>query len=169
VGDLAAVAVGTPATAREWPTTAPVGQHLGMAAPSRPAPTTSPTLTAYVAGTAILALLVAIQALLAGRWIAGLGQIEIHGHVGNASFVVGIVLLVLALVARLPRRQLWLAAIVLVLLFTQTGLGYVGRNNAEAASWHVFLGVMTFAAVVLQHVGAIALSRQARGGSGSSS
>lgn len=154
---------------REWPTGLSVGQHLGMTAPSRSAPTKSPTLTAYVAATAILALLVAVQALLAGRSIAGLGQIDIHGYVGNASFVVGIVLLVLALVARLPKRQLWLAAIVLILLFSQTGLGYVGRDSAEAVSWHVFFGVITFAAVVLQHVGAIALSRQARGGSGSSS
>lgn len=153
----------------EWPTGLSVGQHLGMTAPSRSAPTKSPTLTAYVAATAILALLVAVQALLAGRSIAGLGQIDIHGYVGNASFVVGIVLLVLALVARLPKRQLWLAAIVLILLFSQTGLGYVGRDSAEAVSWHVFFGVITFAAVVLQHVGAIALSRQARGGSGSSS
>ena len=155
---------------REWPSGGVVGQHLAMASPSHAAPLTkSPLLTAYVAGTAILALLVAVQALLAGRWIAGLGEIAIHGHVGNASFVVGILLLVLALLARLPKRQLWLAAIVLLLLFVQTGLGYVGRNSAEAASWHVFLGVMTFAAVVVQHVGAIALSRQARGGSGSSS
>jgi hypothetical protein len=126
-------------------------------------------LTAFVAATAILALLVAVQALLAGRWIAGLGEIATHGHVGNASFVVGIVTMVLALLARIPRRQLWLSAIVLVLLFVQTGLGYVGRNSSEAVSWHVFLGVLTFSAVVLQHVGAIGLSRQARGGSGSSS
>ena len=151
-----------------------MGQHLAMASPTQTAPMTkSPLLTAYVAGTAILALLVALQAFLAGRSISGLGGIEVHGHVGNASFVVGIVLLVLALVAKLPRRQLWLAAIVLLLLFVQTGLGYAGSSrldgNPELRSWHVFLGVMTFAAVVLQHVGAIALSRQARGGSGSSS
>lgn len=141
-----------------------------MAVPSHSAPrTTSPLLTAYVAATAILALLVAIQAFLAGRSIAGLGSIATHGHVGNASFVVGIVTLVLALLARTPRRQMILSGIVLALLFIQTGLGYIARNSAEVASWHVFLGVMTFAAVVLLHVGAIGLSRQARGGSGSSS
>ena len=144
-----------------------------MASPSHAPPTTtSPLLTAYVAGTAVLALLVAIQAFLAGRSISGLGDIEIHGHVGNASFAVGVVLVVLALVARVPRRQLWMAIIVLVLLVTQTGLGHAGSRpgaDPELASWHVFLGVMTFAAVVLQHVGAIGLSRQARGGSGSSS
>lgn len=146
-----------------------VGQHEDMASSASAAPVTrSPVLTAFVAATAVLALLVAVQALLAGRSIAGLGAIATHGHVGNASFVVGIVTLVLALLARIPKRQLWLGVIVLVLLFVQTGLGYIGRNNAEVAAWHVFLGVMTFAAVVLQHVGAIGLSRQARSASGSS-
>jgi len=141
---------------------------MASSAPAAPV-TKSPVLTAFVAATAILALLVAVQALLAGRSIAGLGEIAAHGHVGNASFVVGIITLVLALLARIPKRQLTLGAIVLLLLFVQTGLGYAGRDSAEAASWHVFLGVMTFAAVLLQHVGAIGLSRQARGGSGSSS
>lgn len=138
-----------------------MGQHLVMTATTS---TSSPStaLRIYTVGTALLVLSVLIQAVLAGRYTAGLGQILTHGHVGNVSFVLGLVLAVLAVVAKVPRRQLILAAVVLLLLFTQTGMGYAGRTNAEIASLHVPLGVVTFAVVILQHVGAIGLSKAAR-------
>jgi len=120
----------------------------------------------FAAATMLLAVLVLIQAVYAGRYTAGLGDILTHGHVGNASFVVGLAVALLALVARVVRRQLLLAALVLLMLFTQTGMGYMGRTMPEAAAWHVPLGVMTFALVVLQAVWAAPLLR---GGSGSSS
>jgi hypothetical protein len=120
---------------------------------------------AYVIATAILTLLVLVQAVLAGRYIAGLGDILTHGQVGNASFVMGFIAAVLALVSNMPRRQLILAGVVLLMLFTQTGLGYVARTNVEAAAWHVPLGIITFSLVVLQHVGAISVSKGGRGSS----
>jgi hypothetical protein len=120
---------------------------------------------AYVIATAILTLLVLVQAVLAGRGIAGLGDFLTHGYVGNASFVVGFAAALLAVVSRMPQRQVILAGIVLLLLFTQTGLGYVGRDSAEAAAWHVPLGIVTFSLVVLQHVGAISVSKGGRGSS----
>ena len=121
---------------------------------------------AYVIATAILTLLVLIQAILAGRGIAGLGNFLTHGYVGNASFVAGFVAALLAVASKMPQRQVVLAGIVLLLLFTQTGLGYVARDSVEAAAWHVPLGIVTFSLVVLQHVGAISVSK---GGKGSSS
>lgn len=130
---------------------------------------TSPTrpglVRAYVIATAILTLLVLVQAVLAGRGIAGLSDFLTHGYVGNASFVVGFAAALLAVVAKMPQRQVILAGIVLLMLFTQTGLGYVARDSAEAASWHVPLGIVTFSLVVLQHVGALAVSRGGRGSS----
>ncbi len=123
----------------------------------------------FVPLTAVLVLLVLAQAVLAGRYTAGLGQINVHGYIGNASFVVGFIIAVVALIARVPKRELIVSGIVLLLLFVLTGLGYAGRNSAESASIHLPLGVLTFALVLLQHVWAIGLSRQLRGGSGSSS
>lgn len=131
------------------------------------APTTSRPgfVRAYVIATAILTVLVVIQAVLAGRGIAGLGDFLTHGHVGNASFVVGFAAALLAAVAKIPQRQVILAGIVLLMLFTQTGLGYVARESAEATAWHVPLGVITFSLVVLQFAGAISVSRGGRGSS----
>jgi hypothetical protein len=138
-----------------------MGQHHPMTATTSP-PKPSTALRVYTVGTALLVLSVLVQAVLAGRYTAGLGDILTHGHVGNLSFVLGFVLAVLAVVARVPRRQLILAGVVLLMLFVQTGLGYVGRTNAEVAASHVPLGVVTFALVILQHVGAIGLSKAAR-------
>jgi hypothetical protein len=131
------------------------------------APTTSrPGLVrAYVIATAILTVLVVIQAVLAGRGIAGLGDFLTHGQVGNASFVVGFAAALLAVAAKMPQRQVILAGIVLLMLFTQTGLGYVARESVEATAWHVPLGVITFSLVVLQFVAAISVSKGGRGSS----
>lgn len=130
-------------------------------------PSTRPgALRAYVIVTAVLVLLVLIQAILAGQGLQVNGElIATHGHVGNASFVVGLAAAVLAVLARVPRRQVILAGISLLLLFTQTGMGYIGRNSEQVAAWHIALGVVTFAVVVLQHVGAIGVSKGGRGSS----
>jgi hypothetical protein len=42
-----------------------------------------------------------------------------------------------------------------LLLFFQTGLGYVGRDSTLAASWHIPLGVTAFGLAVAGLVGAI--------------
>lgn len=117
---------------------------------------------AYVACTAVLVLLVLVQAAMAGRWVAGMDDIALHGYVGNASFTVGLVGAVLAAVARVPRWQLALAAVVLAALFAQTGLGYVGRESDAAVSLHVPLGVAIFGLATVQLAAAVPLVRGER-------
>lgn len=92
----------------------------------------------------VLAALVLAQAVVAGQALFGDWSIRVHGFMGNGSFVLGLVLLVLALVGRSDRRRLVLSAVLVAALFAQTGLGYVGRETAEAAAWHVPLGVTIF-------------------------
>lgn len=109
----------------------------------------SPALyTAFVAGAWLLVVLVLVQAAMAGQALFEGFDIEIHGYVGNASFTLGVVLFGLALFGRLPRLLMALAAVDLVGLFVQTGLGYVGREETWAASVHVPLGVTVFGLTV---------------------
>jgi hypothetical protein len=116
--------------------------------------------------SSLLVLTVFVQAVLAGQGLfTSESSLKQHGYVGNASFVLGLVAALAAAAARLPRGLLGLSGLVLLMLFTQTGLGYVGRDVPAAAAWHVPLGVLTFSLVVLQAVAAVL----AVGGKGSSS
>lgn len=92
----------------------------------------------------VLLALVLAQAVVAGHYLFGNWSIRVHGFMGNASFLLGLVLLGLALLGRHDRTRLVLSALLVVALFAQTGLGYVGRETAEAAAWHVPLGVAIF-------------------------
>lgn len=92
----------------------------------------------------MLAALVLAQAVVAGQALFGDWSIRVHGFMGNASFVLGLVLLGVAVVGRADRARLLLSAALVAALFAQTGLGYVGQETAEAAAWHVPLGVTIF-------------------------
>ncbi len=92
----------------------------------------------------VLLALVLVQAVVAGHYLFGDWSIRVHGFLGNGSFVLGLVLLGIALVGRSDRIRLVLSAVLVAALFAQTGLGYVGRETAEAAAWHVPLGVAIF-------------------------
>ena len=96
-----------------------------------------------VAAEVLLALVLA-QAVVAGHYLFGDWSIRVHGFMGNGSFVLGRVLLGIAVVGRGDRTRLLLSAVLVAALFAQTGLGYVGRETAEAAAWHVPLGVAIF-------------------------
>jgi len=91
-----------------------------------------------------LAVLVLLQAVVAGQAIFGSWEIEVHGWLGNASFVAGLALVVVAVRRRAGRMLVVLAVAMAVALFIQTGLGYAGRTALAAASWHVPLGVVIF-------------------------
>lgn len=106
-------------------------------------------LTAYLVVAITLVITVLVQAAMAGQALFEGFDIAIHGYVGNASFSLGIVGLALALFGRLSNTLTLLAALVLLALFTQTGLGYVGRDITMAASIHVPLGVTTFGLVAM--------------------
>lgn len=96
----------------------------------------------------VLAALVLAQAVVAGQALFGDWSIRVHGFMGNASFVLGLALVVLAAVGRADRIRLLWSAVLVAALFAQTGLGYVGRETAEAAAWHVPLGVAIFGLAV---------------------
>lgn len=116
-----------------------------------------PTITrAHLATSAVLLLLVLIQAAIAGQELFPYGDFSLHGYLGNASFTLGFVAAVLAAFGRFPGFLLGLSGVTLLCLFAQTGLGYVGREEAFAASLHIPLGVTIFGLVTLQ-TGASAL------------
>jgi hypothetical protein len=103
---------------------------------------------AFVASSGVVMVLVLVQAALAGQFLFGTGDILVHGYVGNASFAVGVLAVVVAFAGRLPGLSVALATALVALLFAQTGLGYVGRESTTAASWHIPLGVTTFGVAV---------------------
>jgi len=93
----------------------------------------------------VIAALVLVQALLAGRAVWGPWDIELHEWVGNLLFVLVVVNLALAIVRRAPTAVLTAAALIGGLTFVQIGLGYVGRTQLEAMAWHVPNGVLLMA------------------------
>jgi hypothetical protein len=111
----------------------------------------SPMDTLYRLTTAVFALIVLVQALLAGQGLfIDIGLIRTHGFVGNLTFIVVVVLSGLAVATRQLRTgiDLGLVAVALVLVVAQIGLGYAGRESASAASWHVPNGVLIFGSSV---------------------
>jgi hypothetical protein len=96
----------------------------------------------------VLALLVLLQAVVAGRSLFGNWDIEVHGWMGNATFALGVVLVVLAVRSGAGRTSVLVAAALVAALFAQVGLGYAGRTAAGAAAWHVPLGVLIFGLAV---------------------
>lgn len=99
---------------------------------------------AYPLLAAAVAILVLVQAILAGRALFGSWSITVHGAVGNATFALAVVLAIVAGVGRAGRQALAVAVAVGVVLTAQIGLGYAGRDSAEAAAWHIPNGVLAF-------------------------
>lgn len=97
-----------------------------------------------------MALLILVQAMLAGRALFGTWSITIHGVTGNVTFTVALAVGALAFLGRAGRTAVLLAIILAAVLTLQIGLGYLGRETAEAAAWHVPLGVLAFGLAVYQ-------------------
>ena len=97
-----------------------------------------------------LAVLVLAQAVLAGRALFGPWSITVHGVVGNITFVVALAGLVVAIAARAGRPVVVVAALAAIVVAAQIGLGYAGRDSAEAAAWHIPNGVLAFGLAVHQ-------------------
>src|SRR3546814_11575297 len=72
------------------------------------------------------------------------------GVLGNSTFAVAVALVAAAAVARAGRHAVVVAVLLAVVLTTQIGLGYAGRNSAEAAAWHIPNGVLAFGLAVHQ-------------------
>lgn len=102
----------------------------------------------------VTAVLILTQAALAGRGsFLDPDMIELHGYVGNATFLAAIAQFGLAWMAGVPdragKRLVITAGVLVALVFIQTGLGYAGRDNADAAAWHIPLGVLAFGAAAM--------------------
>jgi len=95
----------------------------------------------------ITAVLLLVQAALAGRgWFIDYDLIKVHGYLGNATFIVSIGLIGIAFNGykrgALDRTDLVISVITLILVTSQIGLGYGGRESKVAASLHWPNGVL---------------------------
>ena len=66
---------------------------------------------------------------------------------------------VLTIVARANKATIGVAAAIVVLMTLQIGLGYSGRDSADAAAWHIPNGVAIFGLAVYQVSQARALAK----------
>lgn len=103
-----------------------------------------PSLLPIYKGTAApFGALVLFQAFLAGRgWFKDYDLIDVHGMVANVVFLVAVAQAALAFLAVGRGVPLLLAGVLVVLVVVQIGLGFAGRESAEAAAWHIPNGVL---------------------------
>jgi uncharacterized membrane protein len=99
---------------------------------------------AVLTGMAVL-----LQAILAGRGWFVLGShnlIEVHGVIGNLTFILVLLLVVGAWLGRQARvmtnTELILSIALVILTAAQLGLGYSGRDSGTAASLHIPNGIL---------------------------
>lgn len=102
-------------------------------------------LRAHRTLAAVMAAVILVMAAIAGRSIFGPWDIEVHGYIGNGLFVLAVANLALAIYRRPSTAELTVAALIGMLTFAQVGLGYVGREQLEAAAWHIPNGVLLMA------------------------
>jgi Family of unknown function (DUF6220) len=112
--------------------------------PARPGLVTALRITAPLIPTLAL-----IQAFFAGRGLfIDTDQIDIHGMLGNLTFLLVLVQAGLVLFAGFRGRSraalLGMSLALVVLVAVQLALGYSGRDGGEPAAWHVPNGVLIF-------------------------
>jgi hypothetical protein len=104
-------------------------------------------IRAFQAVAGIVALLVFVQAILAGQFTYNGEDLEdVHEMVANVVFLFAAGQLVLAWLTRESWRYkmvIW-CAIVLALTVAQIGLGYGGRDEPDVAAIHIPVGVLLF-------------------------
>lgn len=119
--------------------------------PVTPSPSGRPGLArAHLALAALMPALVLVQAALAGQHLFEGSSISLHGVLGEATFALTVVGLVLAVVRRCDGVVFGLAVALAALAFAQVGLGFVGRDTAAAAAWHIPVGVAIFGLATYQ-------------------
>lgn len=100
--------------------------------------------------TVITAVLVLLQAILAGQFLSKFDSdvLKVHEIAANLVFVAGAVQLVLVYLIRFPgktgRGLVLTSAALVLLIFVQIGLGYSARDSVDAKAWHIPLGVLLF-------------------------
>lgn len=108
---------------------------------------TSGLVRSYPWLTVLTGMAVLLQAILAGRgWFVDYDLIEIHGFVGNLTFLLVILLVIGAWLGKqagvMTKTELILSVALLALTATQFGLGYGGRDSQTAASLHIPNGIL---------------------------
>lgn len=101
-----------------------------------------------------LSALVVVMALLVGQGLFGgsPGRITDHGYLGNLVFIVGVAQLAFAFLGfqkgLVSRGMLLTAALILLMIFAQIGLGYAGHRSGakDATVIHFGLGVLLMGA-----------------------
>jgi hypothetical protein len=113
--------------------------------PNRPA-----LLNAYRGVAGLFALLVLLQAIMAGQSdeLYGDWNITAHGVVGNVAYLLAVGGLVLGIVSRAPRGVVAVAFAIVALSTLQIILGYDDGQAANA--WHIPNGVVIFGLAVHQ-------------------
>lgn len=116
----------------------------------------------YRALAGLAALLVLIQAVLAGQWIGGdLSVIVTHGWLGSGTLLLVGLLAVMSFIGMrqglFDAKPLAISVVLLVLVVAQLGLGYAGRSSNGAASMHVPLGVLIFGSLLALFVSVLPL------------
>jgi hypothetical protein len=103
------------------------------------------------------AIIVLVMALLGGRFFVEPTVIDVHGYIGNLLFALVVaqagLLFMAGIGGWLGKSLVALAAIAVLLVIAQLGLGYSGRESATAMSLHIPNGVLIFglsAAIVAQ-------------------
>lgn len=109
-----------------------------------PEPTRSGAAVAHRAVVIALPVIVLVQASLAGQHLFEGSSISLHGMLGELTFALTVVGLVLTIVRRGEGPEFFLAVALMALSFAQVGLGFVGRDTSAAAAWHIPLGVTIF-------------------------
>lgn len=97
-----------------------------------------------------LPLVVLVQAVIAGQHLFEGMSITVHGILGNITFAMALVGVLLTVVRRGDGVAFFLAVTLMTLSFAQIGLGYVGRDTTLAAAWHVPIGVTIFGLACFQ-------------------
>ena len=98
----------------------------------------------------VMPVLVLVQAALAGQHLFEGASISIHGVLGEVTFALTVVGVVLAWVRRCEAVVFFAAVALLALAFAQVGLGFVGRETTAAAAWHIPVGVAIFGLTTYQ-------------------
>jgi hypothetical protein len=98
----------------------------------------------------LMPILVLAQAALAGQHLFEGSSISVHGVLGEITFALTVVGVVLAVVRRCDGLVFATAVALLALSFAQVGLGFVGRETTAAAAWHIPVGVAIFGLTTYQ-------------------
>lgn len=99
---------------------------------------------AHRALVTIIPVIVLVQAAIAGQHLFEGSSISVHGILGNITFALTVIGVVLAVVRRVAAIGFFVAVAMAALSFAQIGLGYVGRETSAAAAWHIPVGVTIF-------------------------